>query len=132
MYLYPKTGVKAQPFCFGGSQNAGFQQGGFGGCSWTPKTGTRVQKAERWYQKTGTVEGTENGTAVPKTGTRAHSPKPPFYKTALFLASLNGALANGGLRYLSTIVHDCLQLSSFASAQKATNVHKCRRLCTNP
>ena len=27
--------------------------------------------------------------------------------------SLNGGLANGGLRYLSTIVHDCLQLPSF-------------------
>ena len=27
--------------------------------------------------------GTKNGTTVPKTGTRAHSPKPPFYKTAL-------------------------------------------------
>ena len=26
--------------------------------------------------------------------------------------SLNGGLANGGLRYLSTIVHDCLRLSS--------------------
>ena len=29
------------------------------------------------------------------------------------LESLNGGLANGGLRYLSTIVHDCLRLSSF-------------------
>ena len=28
-------------------------------------------------------EGTKNGRTVPKTGTRAHSPKPPFYKTAL-------------------------------------------------
>ena len=27
--------------------------------------------------------------------------------------SLNGGLANGGLRYLSAIVHDCLQLPSF-------------------
>ena len=27
--------------------------------------------------------------------------------------SLNGGLANGGLRYVSTIVHDCLRLSSF-------------------
>ena len=29
------------------------------------------------------------------------------------LESLDGGLANGGLRYLSTIVHDCLQLSPF-------------------
>ena len=28
-------------------------------------------------------EGTRNRTMVPKTGTRAHSPKLPFYKTAL-------------------------------------------------
>ena len=27
--------------------------------------------------------------------------------------SLNGGLANGGFRYLSRIVHDCLRLSSF-------------------
>ena len=52
--------------------------------------------------------------------------------------SLNGGLANGGLRHLSTIVHDCLRLSSFCDenspqkgAQKATKVHNCRRLCAN-
>ena len=30
-----------------------------------------------------------------------------------FRESPNGGLANGGLRHLSTIVHDCLRLSSF-------------------
>ena len=33
--------------------------------------------------------------------------------------SLNGGLTNGGLRYLSTIVHDCLQLSSFCDESSA-------------
>ena len=55
-----------------------------------------------------------------------------------YRGSLNGGLANGGLRHLSTIVHDCLRLSSFCDensprkgAQKATKVHNCRRLCAN-
>ena len=39
------------------------------------------------------------------------SPKSP--KERQSWERLNGGLANGGLRYLSTIVHDCLQLSSF-------------------
>ena len=70
-----------------GSQKGGFQDGGFGGCCWSPpkrnegtinktttqKTGTTVQRPERWYKKT---------------GTRVHWPKPPFYTTAfLFLPS---------------------------------------------
>ena len=39
---------------------------------------------------------------------------PTFRRVTLtFWESLNGGLANGGLRYLSTIVHDCLRLSSF-------------------
>ena len=59
-------------------------KGGFGGCSLdhqnrnegikngttVPQTRTRVQKTERRYKKT---------------GTRAHSPKPTFYKAALFV-----------------------------------------------
>ena len=51
----------------------------------------------------------------------------------------NGGLANGGLRYLSTIVHDCLRLSSFCDEsppqKRASKSHKraqnCRRLCAN-
>ena len=35
---------------FGSSQKGGFEKGGFGGCSRTPNTGTRVQKKERRYQ----------------------------------------------------------------------------------
>ena len=61
-----------------------------------------------------------------------------LYIFCVFRESLNGGLANGGLRHLSTIAHNCLQLSSFCDesslkkgAQKATKVHNCRRLCTN-
>ena len=32
-------------------------------------------------------KGTKNGTTVKKNGKRAHLPKPPFFKTALFLSS---------------------------------------------
>ena len=82
-----------------------------------------------------------------------HQPPPtnPFSKPLMNLAGWREArvfqkvsgkskwgLANGGLRYLSTIVHDCLQLPSFCDesslqkwAPKATNVHNCRRLCAN-
>ena len=61
----------------GGSEKGGFLKGGFGGCSWTPKNSTRVQKTKQQYQKL--ERGYDkNGTTVPKTGTRAHSPKPPF------------------------------------------------------
>ena len=45
--------------------------------------------------------------------------------------NLNGGLANGGLRYLSTIVHDCLQLSSFLTKvplRKGPKGHKCAQL----
>ena len=43
------------------------------------------------------------------------------------------------IRYLSTIVHDCLRLSSFCDKKlpprkgpnRATKVQNCRRLCTN-
>ena len=63
----------------GGSHKGGFQKGGFGRCSWTPKSGN---------------EGTKTGTRVQKpvfpdpqnrkkNGATAHPPKPPFYKTAL-------------------------------------------------
>ena len=48
---------------------------------------------------------------------------------------LNGGLANGGLRYLSTIVHDCLQLSSFCDEnsfykrpRKCTIAHDCAQI----
>ena len=54
---------------FGGSQ-----KGGFGGCSSVPQTGTRVHSD---------VPRTKNQKEGPKIGTRAHSPKPPFYETAL-------------------------------------------------
>ena len=48
----------------------------------------RLPKPERGYERRndGTKnrnEGVKEGTTVPNTGTRAHSPKPPFYKTAL-------------------------------------------------
>ena len=43
------------------------------------------------------------------------------------LESLNGGLANGGLRYLSTIDHDCLQLSSFCDEK---SLNKRPRMCT--
>ena len=65
----------------GGSQKGGFQKGGFGGCS--PGT----NKTEQGYIQM--FPGTKNGTRVhldvpwDHTGTRAHSPKPPFYETAL-------------------------------------------------
>ena len=49
-----------------------------------------------------------------------------------FRESLNGGFANGGLRYLSTIVHDCLRLSSFCEesspfkkTKTVTKVHNC-------
>ena len=59
---------------FGGSHKGGFQHGGFGGCSWTPKTGTRAQKPERgyknkcfWTPKTRTwVQSTERRYKQPK------------------------------------------------------------------
>ena len=45
---------------------------------------------------------------------------------------LNGGFANGGLRYSSTTVHDCLELSSFCHEnslhgrpQKCTIAHDC-------
>ena len=82
-------------FSLGGSQ-----EGGFGGCSPVPKTGTRVHpdvpryhKPERGYIRMfpGRHQKPERRyigmfpaeSPVPKTGTRAHSPKPPFYETAL-------------------------------------------------
>ena len=49
---------------------------------WTPKTGTRAQKKRTDGTKSRN-EGTKDGATVQETGTRAHSPKPPFYKTAL-------------------------------------------------
>ena len=65
----------------GFAKGVGFPKGGFGGCSPVPTTGTEVhsdvpryQKPERSYIRM--FPGT-------KTGTRAHSPKPPFYETAL-------------------------------------------------
>ena len=49
--------------------------------------------------------------------------------------SLNGGLANGGLRYLSAIVHDCLRLSSFCyenslykRPRKCTIAHDCAQI----
>ena len=51
------------------------------------------------------------------------------------LESLNGGFANGGLRYSSTIVHDCLQLSSFCHEnslykrpRKCTIAHDCAQI----
>ena len=48
------------------------------------------------------------------------------------LESLNGGFANGGLRYSSTSVHDCLKLSSFCDEnslcerpRKCTIAHDC-------
>ena len=49
---------------------------GFGGCSLDP---TNCNEGT----KSGTTDPPKNGTTVPKTGTRVHSPKPPFYETAL-------------------------------------------------
>ena len=53
----------------------------------------------------------------------------------MYRESLNGGLANGGLRYLSTIVHDCLRLSPFCDEsrgpkrpQKCTIVDDCARI----
>ena len=56
----------------------------------------------------------------------------PYASVGPFLIreSLNGGLANGGLRYLSTIVHDCLRLLSFRKGpERATKVRNCRQLC---
>ena len=60
------------------------------------------------------------------------------FQIAIHGKSLNGGLAHGGLRYFSTIVHDCLWLSSFwdesfpqKRAQKTAKVHNCTRLCAN-
>ena len=51
------------------------------------------------------------------------------------LESLNGGFANGGLRYSSTIVHDCLKLSSFCDEnslyerpRKCTIAHDCAQI----
>ena len=68
---------------FGGSQKGGFQKGGFGGCSCT----------KNWNEGTfacspGMKTGTRVRSHVPqeqKPETRVHSPKPPFYETALYL-----------------------------------------------
>ena len=63
-----------------------------------------------------------------------------FYMYVMFLwMTVNGDLANGGLRYLSTIVHDCLRLSSFRNKssprkggpkrpQKRTSVDDCANI----
>ena len=64
---------------FGSSQNF---NGGFGGCSPVPKTGTRVHSDVPPVPKHRN-EGTFECSAVPETGTRAQSPKPPFFETAL-------------------------------------------------
>ena len=124
--VIPSTSEKppeiSKQTAIGGSQKGGFQKGGFGGCSWTPTTGTRAQKTERWHNKpkrehkkterrynkpelgykkqndgtTNRNDGTRNGTTVQKTGTRAHSPKPPFYKTApLFLGDGRNTVSKG-------------------------------------
>ena len=52
------------------------------------------------------------------------------------LKSLNGGLANEGLRYLSTIAYDCRHFATKVPLRKgpkrATSfVHNCRRLCAN-
>ena len=55
--------------------------------------------------------------------------------TETILESLNGGLANGGLRYLSTIAYDCRHFTRKIPLRKwpkrATKVHNCRRLCAN-
>ena len=51
-------------------------------CSLDPENWNKGTKTERRTPKSGN-EGTKNRTMVTNTGTRAHSPKPPFYKTAL-------------------------------------------------
>ena len=64
---------------------------------------------------------------------------PKTKKVIELLFCLNGGLANGGLRYLSTIVHDCLRLSSFCDEsppqkgaskkpQKCTIVDDCAQI----
>ena len=59
---------KSPPRLLWGSQQGGFQKGGFGGCSWTPKPGMGAQKNRN--------DGTQNWN-------RRTCAKPPFYKTAL-------------------------------------------------
>ena len=56
-------------FSLGGSQNGGFQKGGFADVPWTPNAGTRVPETDWRKPKTGT-RGYKNGTTLPKTSTR--------------------------------------------------------------
>ena len=62
-----------------------FQKGGFDGCS--PGTKNRNQGTFRCSRNETRNEGTFACSPGTKTGTRAHSPKPPFYETALLSPS---------------------------------------------
>ena len=76
-----KVSLSFRGFAKGWFPKGWFPKGWFGGCSLDPQTGTNMQK-----RNDGTKNrngGTKTGTTVPKTATRVHSPKPPFYKTAL-------------------------------------------------
>ena len=72
--------------------------------------------------------------------TKRQKPEPRETKARLYCSpllreSLNGGLANGGLRCLSTIVHDCLHLSSFSTKvtllESDPKGHKCAQSCAN-
>ena len=56
----------------------------------------------------------------------------PPLKVRRNVGSLNGGLANGGLAYLSTIVHDCRHFATKVPLRKrtrrATKVHNCSKL----
>ena len=65
-------------------KKGGFKKAGFGGYSWTSKTGTRVQKPVS-LDPQNRNEGTKKGMMVPKPGTKVYSPRPPFYRTALLI-----------------------------------------------
>ena len=64
----------------------GSQQGGFGGCSPVPKTGTRVLSDVPRYKKTGTRVW-------------AHSPKPPFDETVLCCLSKKNKVGTVAFKY---------------------------------
>ena len=80
-WLRAQSQFQEQGISFGGTQKGDFQKGGLGGCSpeRKPERGY-VRMFPRNKNRNGGTFGCSPGT---KTGTRVHSPKPPFYETAL-------------------------------------------------
>ena len=66
-----------RPLKLGGSHKGGIQKGGLGGCSWTPKTGTRVGTSLAFYrgQKGPSLENSEKSLKRGSRGLSAPGPK---------------------------------------------------------